>query len=208
MTLEEMAAFLDLKESLFPSAGAWVLDVTRGEDDGLLIRKERRPNLRGARLLGLPVAPANAPAADLLKGRKAAVVLREDLLGDAAGPDGAPLLKALQALELLLVADYAFTRTAQEAHLYFPLTGWHEMEGLTVNFLGVVQKTARAVVPARHRRPFYDWASRWLRLAGGEAPDPEFLPWLGRVKARVPALRDVSVRDLLPQGFPLQEVAP
>ncbi|MEW6758616.1 MAG: 2Fe-2S iron-sulfur cluster-binding protein [Acidobacteriota bacterium] len=208
MTLEEMAAFLDLKESLFPAASVSVLNEEKGEDDGLLIRKERRPNLRGARLLGLPVAEPKAPAAELLGGRRAAVILREDPLGDAAAAGSAALKEALAALDLLVVADYAFTKTAQEAHLYLPLAGWHEMEGLTVNFLGVVQKTARAVVPPRHRRPFYDWASRWMRLSGGEAPDPEFLPWLGRVKARVPALRDVSVRDLLPQGIQLEEVAP
>jgi predicted molibdopterin-dependent oxidoreductase YjgC len=103
-----------------------------------------------------------------------------------------------------VVADYALTETAQLAHLFIPLTGWPEMEGTTVNFQGVAQKTARAVVPPRDRKAFHEVVSLWLAEAGMDVPEPTFLAWHARVKEMVPAMKDLSIRDLLPQGAKLE----
>lgn len=208
MTLEEMSAFKRLSGALLGGAEGVALRVTRGEDDALLIRRERRPNLRGAELLGIPVAPENALVSKLLEGKKAALIVREDVVGDAEGPEKQALTRLLSGMDLVVVADWAFTETAALAHLFIPLAAWHEMEGVTVNFLGVAQKTARAVVPPRQRRTFYEAVSLWLKAAGQEAPAPEFLAWHALAKQAVPGLQQAAIRDLLPHGVQLPEVKP
>jgi len=81
------------------------------------------------------------------------------------------------------------------------------MEGTVVNFQGTVQKMARAVVPPRDRKAFYEVVSHWLRAAGLEAPEPTFLAWHAEVRRALPAMKDVSIRGLLPNGVKL-EAAP
>ena len=208
MPLEEMAAFKTLSGVLLGGIQGLALRVTRGADDALLIRRERRPNLKGAELLGIPVAPENALPSKLLEGKRAALIVREDVVGDAEGSETQALSKLLSGMDLVVVADTTFTETAALAHLFIPLALWHEMEGVTVNFLGVAQKTARAVVPPKQRRTFYEAVSLWLKAAGHEAPAPEFLAWHAEVKQAVPGLREVLIRDLLPHGVKLGEVKP
>ena len=208
MTLEEMVALRRLSTALFGGNEPWTLNVTWGEDDDLLIRKERRPNLKGAELLDIPMAPENASVSGLLAGKKAALIVREDVLGDAAGEEKEALKELLKSMDLVIVADYAFTETAALAHVYIPLAGWQEMEGLTVNFLGVAQKTARAVAPPKQRRPFHDVVSLWLKAAGQDAPEPGFLAWHALVKEAVPGLKDKMIRDFLPAGIQLEVSKP
>ncbi len=208
MTLEEMDAFKVLSASLFDGAKGTALNVTRGEDDDLLIRREKRPNLKGARLLDIEVGGENAPVSGLLKGRKAAFIVREDVVGEAEGDEKERLKALLSGMDLVIVADHNFTETAELAHVFIPLAGWHEMEGTTVNFLGVAQKTARAAVPPKERRPFFDVVSRWLTAAGLESPEPTFLAWQARVKDFIPALKGKMIRDFLPHGISLEEVTP
>lgn len=208
MTLEEMAAYRALSRELLGGASAAALDVAWGKDDSLLIRKERRPNLAGARLMGIPVSGENVPVSSLLAGKKAAFIVREDVVGDAKGDEKEALKGALGKMDLVVVADYALTETAAMAHVFIPLAGWHEMEGTTVNFLGVAQKMARVVVPPRDRRPFYEAVSLWLASAGRPAPEPSFLAWHAEVKRAVAGLQDVTTKDLLPNGVQLKEVTP
>jgi NADH-quinone oxidoreductase subunit G len=203
MTLEEMAAAKRLSAALFGGLAGAAPKVCRGEDDNVLIRKERRPNLRGAALMGIPVTGENAPVSELLKGKKAALIVREDVVGDAEGAEKEALKKALGAMDLVIVADHALTETAALAHLFIPLAGWHEMEGTVVNFQGVAQKMARLVVPPRDRKTFYEVVSLLLRASGAEAPDPSFLAWHAEVKAAVTGLKNVTIRDLLPNGVKL-----
>ncbi len=208
MTLEEMAAYKALAKDLLGGASATALNVCWGQDDSLLIRRERRPNLAGARLMGIPVSGENAPVSALLAGKKAALIVREDVVGDAKDEEKEAIKKALGKMDLVVVADYAPTETAALAHVFIPLAGWHEMEGTTVNFLGVAQKMARVVVPPRDRRPFYEAVSLWLAAAGRPVPEPTFLAWHAEVKKAVPGLKDVTTKDLLPNGVQLKEVTP
>ena len=204
MTLEEMVAARALSAALFGGQPGAAPKVCTGEDDALLIRKERRPNLKGASMLGIPVGGENAPVSELLKGKRAAIIVREDVVGDAEYAEKEALKKALGAMDLVIVADYALTETAALAHLFIPLAGWHEMEGTVVNFQGTAQKMARAVVPPRDRKTFYEVVSLWLRAAGIEAPEPSFLAWHAEVKKAVPPLKDVFIRDMLPNGVKLE----
>ncbi len=204
MTLEEMAAAKALSSGMFGGNEGAVPTVCQGQNDNLLIRRERRPNLKGATSMGIPVWGEGTPVSAFLEGKKAAFIVREDLLGDAEGSEKEALRKALSKMELVVVADYALTETAALAHVFIPLAGWHEMEGTLVNFQGVVQKMARAVIPPRDRKAFYEVASLWLSAAGIAAPEPAFMAWHAEVKKAVPGLAGVSIRDLLPHGVKLE----
>ncbi len=208
MPLEEMAAAKALSAGIFGGLQGTFPKVCRGEDDDLLIRKERRPNLKGAALLGLPVTGENAPVSSLLKGKKVALVVREDVVGEAQGPEKEAITAALSAMDLVVVADYALTETAALAHIFIPLAGWHEMEGTVVNFMGVVQKMARSVLPPRDRKALYEVASLWLASAGVDAPEASFLAWHAEVRKAVPGMKDLMIRDILPYGVQLPEVGP
>ena len=208
MPLEEMAAAKALSAGIFGGLQGTLPKVCRGEDDDLLIRKERRPNLKGAALLGLAVTGENAPVSSLLKGKKVALVVREDVVGEAQGPEKDAIKAALSAMDLVIVADYALTETAALAHIFIPLAGWHEMEGTVVNFMGVVQKMARSVLPPRDRKAFYEVASLWLSSAGIDAPEASFLAWHAQVRKAVPGMKDLMIRDILPHGVQLPEVGP
>lgn len=207
MSLEEMVAAKALSAGLFAGNAGAAPKVCWGEDDNLLIRKERRPNLKGASLLGIKVMDERAPLSALLKGKKAVLIVREDLISDAEGAEKEALKKALGAMDLVVVADYALTQTAAFAHVFIPLAGWHEMEGTVVNFQGTVQKMARAVVPPRDRKAFYEVVSLWLKAAGVQAPDASFLAWHAEVKKAIGGMNNLSIRDLLPNGVKL-EAAP
>jgi len=205
MTLEEMAAFQVLSQALLGGASGVAPSVTAGEDDALLIRKERRPNLAGARRMGIPVTGESPDVAGLLKGRKTLLIVREDPVGEAVGTAKQEVAAALKAAQFVVVADHAFTETARYAHAFVPLAAWHEMEGTTVNFQGHLQKTARVLMPPKHRRPFYEAVSRWMNAAGHEAPEPTFAAWFAEVKRLLPELGDRHLRDLLPDGVRLNE---
>jgi NADH-quinone oxidoreductase subunit G len=204
MTLEEMAAWKALSVGILKGAPGAALAAGNGEDDRLLIRRDRRPNLEGARRLGIPVTSEDVSVSSLLKGKKVALIVREDPVGDAKGAEREALMKALEALDLLVVFDDRLTQTAKLAHVVVPLSAWHEMEGTTVNFQGVLQKTARAAVPPRDRRPFFEVVTLWLRAEGHDAPDPAYAPWFREVKKSIPSLEGLFIRDLLPHGIALK----
>ena len=207
MNLEEMAAYRHLSASLLGGISGTALMVTEGEDDDLLIRKEKRPNLEGARRLKIPLSDENPAVSGLLKGKKVALIVREDIVGDAEGDEKAALVKALEGMDLVIVADDRTTETMKYAHVVIPLTAWHEMEGTTLNFQGVVQKTAKVTTAPRDRRPFYEVVALWMKAEERDAPGPAFVPWFTLVKEKVDGMWGVMIRDLLPHGVALGEPA-
>ena len=208
-TLEELAAIKELSDTLLGGVKGLAPLVTEGEDDALLIRKERRPNLKGASLMGFKVTEENAPLSKKLKDTRALLGVREDIVGDAKEGEGEKLEKLLSEMETVIVADYAFSRTAALADVFIPLTGWHEMEGTTVNFQGVLQKTECAVVPPKNCRTFFEVVSEWLGELEMDAPEPTFKAWHEKVRqAVVKDLSDEELREVRPFGIKLKEVKP
>lgn len=205
MTLEELTSARTLSEALLGGAKGVAPVVTQGADDAILIRKEKRPNLEGAKRMGVALTAENPLSAPLLQNKRVAILVREDLVGMAKGKDREETIKLLQGMDFVLVADASFTETAQYAHAFVPLAAWHEMEGTTVNFQGHLQKTARVLVPPKHRRPFYEAVSRWLAAVGKESPEPSYAAWFKCVKAQLPALEGKHLADLLPFGLKLGE---
>jgi NADH-quinone oxidoreductase subunit G len=166
-TVEEQAALADLLERLGGTRVALPVHE-RGEDDDLLIRRDKTQNLLGARLAG----GANAALPEILsaaaKGEiRALIVLREDPLGEG----GEEAERALQSLDLLVVLDWRITATVKAADLAFPLAAYGEMDGSAVNFLGRIQLLRAGLIPFQECqpgwKPLYEIASR---LGGGAVP--------------------------------------
>jgi NADH-quinone oxidoreductase subunit G len=175
-----------------------------GEDDHLLIRRDRTPNARGARALGLG-APSAARVREILddvrSGRVTGlVVVGEDLLeGGAIGPEDLARLRAL------VVIDWWRSPTVEAAHVAVPCCGYGECEGTFVNFEGRVQRARAAVRPRGEADP----AWRVLRDLGGafglagEFADAAAV--FDDLAARVPAFGGLSYRDLGDAGAPIRE---
>jgi len=204
MTLEEMVAYKALSREWFGGMAGEAL-LVEGRDDSLLIRAEKRPNLEGARRVGISVAARGRRLTDYLKGRKALIVIREDIISDAPSGEADELAAAISAIETVLVMDDHLSKTAALAGYFMPLAGWFEMEGTTVNFKGHIQKTARCVTPPGGRKPFHECVNQFLKAAGKESPKG-FGAWFEEVKKELPMLELIKVRDLVPGGVPLPVV--
>ena len=172
-----------------------------GEDDHLLIRRDKTPNARGAQLIGI-----GAPAAgrikeileDIAAGRvRALVVVGEDLLEI---PGVAPAL--LDRLDALVVIDWWKSPTVDRAHVAFPACGYGEFEGTMVNFQGRVQRLRAGTKPAGEADPVW----RILRDLGrrfdltNEYATASTI--FDEVAARVPAFAGLSYRSLGETGAP------
>jgi NADH-quinone oxidoreductase subunit G len=173
-----------------------------GEDDHLLIRRDRTPNARGAELLGIG-APSAARVREILDdvaaGRvRGLVVVGEDLL---AIPGVPPAL--LDRLEALVVIDWWKSPTVERAHVALPACGYGEFEGTMVNCQGRVQRLRAAIRPQGEADP----AWRILRDLGrrfdltSEYATPRAI--FEEVAAKVPAFAGLSYGALGDLGTPV-----
>jgi NADH-quinone oxidoreductase subunit G len=204
MSLEEMKAFKTLSMELFGGVLGEVLYIT-GEKDDILVHEEKRPNYYGAKKLGLALSKPNPKMSGVLKGKKALIVIREDLLGDADPAEREALTKTMAGIETVVVMDALFTKTAALSNFYIPLAHWFEMEGTTVNFRGHLQKTAKCLTPPAGRKPFYDVVSSLIKISGKECPKG-FLPWFEEVKKDLPMIEYIKIKEIVPLGVALPGV--
>jgi NADH-quinone oxidoreductase subunit G len=183
-TLEEQAALKELMDKL--GATRIALPVhERGEDDDLLLRKDKTMNSLGARRVG----GANESVGDLLAAVgtgqvRALVILREDPVGDR----GEEAASALGALDFLLTLDWRITATVRISDLALPVCALGEIDGSALNFEGRLQLLRAGLVPYRESdpawRPLYQMTAR---LGGGEAPK-SFREAFRRMAGAVPFL--------------------
>jgi len=117
-----------------------------GEDDHLLIRKDKTPNARGAALVGVGAPHAGRVKEileDVAAGRvRGLVVVGEDPVGEGLlGPE------ALGKLEALIAVDWWNSPTMAAADVALPCAGYGEFEGVFVSFEGRAQRARRALRP-------------------------------------------------------------
>jgi NADH-quinone oxidoreductase subunit G len=177
-----------------------------GEDDHLLIRRDRTPNARGAELLGLG-APSAARVKEILDdvaaGRvRGLVVVGEDLL---AIPGASPAL--FETLEALVVIDWWKSPTVDRAHVALPACGFGEFEGTVVNCQGRVQRLRTALRPPGEADPAWrilrDLGRRFDLTSAYATPQAVF----DEVAAKVPAFAGLSWRALGDRGAPVPGAA-
>jgi len=194
LTLEEM----HLAKKTLAAAGIARIVVPpheEGQDDELLIRKDRTPNGRGAALLGLgapDAAAAAALAADVASGKvRGLIVLGEDPVGD-----GLVRAEGLRGLEALVVVDWWTSATVQAAHVALPSCGYGESEGVYVNCTGRAQRTRAAVRPVDLAEPAWSILreiGRRFGLAGAYASAPAIF---AEIAATVPAFAGMTYRTI------------
>jgi NADH-quinone oxidoreductase subunit G len=139
-----------------------------GEDDALLLRRDRTPNAQGAAIAGLgrPDAAATARlAGDVTAGHvRGLLVVGEDPAGD-----GVLKAETLAALDALVVVDAWRTETVNAAHVALPAAGPYEADGVVVNFQGRAQRLRRGVPAPGVAEPAWRWLlelGRRFGLAG------------------------------------------
>ncbi len=175
-----------------------------GADDDLLIRRDKTPNARGARLLGLGAPSAGRVREildDVAAGRvRGLVVVGEDLMDL---PGAAPAL--CDRLDALIVVDWWRSPTVERAHVAFPACGYGEFEGTMVNFQGRVQRLRAGARPAGEADPVWrilrDLGRRFGLASEYATPASIF----EEVAATVPALAGLSYRGLGESGATVAE---
>ena len=177
-----------------------------GEDDHLLIRRDKTANARGAELLGLG-APSAARVKEILDdvaaGRvRGLVVVGEDLL---AIPGASPAL--IETLEALVVIDWWKSPTVDRAHVALPACGFGEFEGTVVNCQGRVQRLRTALRPPGEADPAWrilrDLGRRFDLTSEYATPQAVF----DEMAAKVPAFAGLSWRALGDLGAPVPGAA-
>lgn len=115
--------------------------------DELLIRADRTPNRAGLEALGIPCGAADVEA--ILEAAregavKALLILGADLAGELGPSVAGP---ALEALDLVAMADFRRTETSLYADFLIPGSAPTETDGTVTNFVGRVQRLHAAVPP-------------------------------------------------------------
>jgi NADH-quinone oxidoreductase subunit G len=166
-TVEEQVALAEIMTLLGGTRIALPVHE-RGQDDDLLLRRDKTMNSLGARLAGGANATLQEVLSAAAKGEvRALIVLREDPLGEEA--QGAE--RALQALDLLITLDWRISATVDASDLAFPLSAFGEMDGSAINLDGRIQLLRPGLTPFQEAdpgwKPLYEIAAR---LGGREVP--------------------------------------
>ena len=173
-----------------------------GEDDALLLRRDKTPNARGCELVGLgrPDAAATARlAGDIAAGHvRGLLVVGEDPVGDG-------VLKAdlLATLDALVVIDAWQTGTAKAAHVALPATGPYEADGVVVNFQGRAQRLRRGVPAPALAEPSWRWLRELGRRFGLAGTWSTASAVFDQAAAELKPLASLSWRGLSGDGHPL-----
>ncbi|OLB50002.1 MAG: hypothetical protein AUH99_10540 [Candidatus Rokubacteria bacterium 13_2_20CM_2_70_11] len=167
---------------------------TPGDEDTLLIRRDKNPNSLGAELLGLEGDGAAILAAARARQVKCLWVFGHDLLASAwpvAETDA-----ALRALELLIFTGPSANATSERAHFTLPAAAWVEREGTYTNFEGRVQRFRQAVQPLGQALPEWDILGRVLRALGVEAGATRAERWFRELASGVPAFTGLTYQSI------------
>lgn len=199
-TLEETWALARLAAGPLRGAPVHLAVHEAGEDDDLLIRRERAPNRRGAQLVLEALAEEVRPVADLERALLAGDVQALLALGPGlVGPvdDEPPVLApdAVAKAGAVIVLDAHASPLSEAATVLLPVSGFGEGQGTYVNFAGRVQQTERCLATKFDCRPatmvLGDLA---VALGGGESLG---LPRIRERLARdVPALAEIRWDEL------------
>ncbi len=175
-----------------------------GEDDHLLIRRDRTPNARGAALTGIGRPDAGRVleiAQDLAAGRvRGLVVVGEDPIAD-----GLLDASSLETIEALVVVDSWDGPTAKAAHAALPARAWSEAEGVYVNCDGRAQRARAALKPSNESEPVWSILSELGRRFGLSANYDSASSVFDDLAARQPAFAGLSYRSIGRGGVPVKE---
>jgi NADH dehydrogenase/NADH:ubiquinone oxidoreductase subunit G len=125
-----------------------------GEEDALLRKKEKVPNLKGAENLGLKSGSFDALAKELESGKIKNLYVIDRDLAKVWGADRAKALVAKAGFSVFQGPNKG--AVGDSYHYRLPATAYVEEEGHFTNFEGKVQAYKKALDPIGDARP--DWA--------------------------------------------------
>ncbi len=173
-----------------------------GENDDLLIRRDRSPNRRGAELVLGALAGGARPIAELERRLADGEVdtlfaLGPGLVGPVSDEPPPLTAAALAKARQVIVLDAFHSPLADAATLLLPVTTWGESAGTLVNFAGRVQWSAAALAPAADCRPAFVLLGDLLARLSGEGPAPSRQAVQAALSSEVPAFAGIDW-DALP----------
>jgi NADH-quinone oxidoreductase subunit G len=172
-----------------------------GEDDDVLIRRDRTPNALGARTVLEAVAGTVRPVDELARALGEGQVDVLLALGPGlVGPvgDESPVLaaEALDRARHRVVIDAYPSILSEKATVLLPGTSWAESGGTFVNFAGRVQHVERALRPQPDCRPTMMILGDLLRQLDPELPALAPATIQARISEEVPGFADIRWQDL------------
>ena len=173
-----------------------------GEDDHLLVRRDKTPNARGASALGIG-APSAGRVKEILEDAVAGnvrglVVVGEDLTGFPGFSEA-----LFQKLDVLVVIDWWQSPTADRAQVALPACGYGEFEGTVVNFQERVQRLRVGLDPRGEADPTWRILRDLGRRFGLPSEYATSRAVFDDVAAKVPAFAGLSYRALGDRGAPM-----
>jgi NADH-quinone oxidoreductase subunit G len=165
-----------------------------GDEDKLLIRRDKNPNTRGAELIGWS-GDAQAMLADARAGRLRCLwIFHHDLF--ASGWPPAETRAALERVDALIWSGTNAGPTSERAHLVLPSAAWVEREGTFTNFEGRVQRFRTATEPFGSERPDWETAGQVLAGVTGEGAPTRAEQWFRKLAETVPAFQGMTYRSI------------
>ncbi len=157
-TLEEFFLLAKLAAGPLEGAPVHLAAHETGEDDDLLIRRDKSANRRGAELVlsalcGGAREPRELEAALLGGEVELLLALGPGLAGPVGDEPSVLSSEALVKVGATIVIDAYTSPLAEAAGVLLPAAAWGESAGSVVNFAGRVQHLARAVLPQSSARP-------------------------------------------------------
>ena len=167
MTSETMFAWNQFLGGL-GQASVGVHRVERGQDDELLIRRDKGANSRGASW----IFGDDTDTAEVIDAAKRGELDVLVVLGDGLDPEDTPAVpeEATSKLGQLIYVGSFEDAAARQASLVLPSAAWAEEDGTMVTFEGRVQRVERAHVPRGERRPGWRVVADLAEAAGSEIP--------------------------------------
>ncbi len=171
--------------------------IERGEDDALLIRRDKSANRTGARLLGFERAASEVLQAGAGGRLDVLYVMEEELFGPAASQQEANLARAaVEKVPALVVHGSFRDRVPTGAQVVLPAAVYGEFEGTYINFEGRAQRVRSAVMRAgRCRTHLAILASVALEAGWGPWPDDPASAWK-QAQELAPPLAPVSYESV------------
>jgi NADH-quinone oxidoreductase subunit G len=177
-TVEQAWMLAKLVSGPLRGARVFLPQHERGEDDDLLIRKDKTPNRKGVEAVFEGMGIDLLPVPELEKWLGEAAVSAVLALGPGlVGPvddEPAPVSDELLARAgQLIVIDAHRSPLSDAASLLLPATAYAESPGTYVSFAGRVQHVERALVPQSNvRPPAMILSDLFGRLTGETPPAP------------------------------------
>ncbi|MEW5805839.1 MAG: 2Fe-2S iron-sulfur cluster-binding protein [Acidobacteriota bacterium] len=158
ITNEDAFLILKVLKDVFPKSTVSIPIIEIGEDDSLLIRKDRTPNRRGVEEIFREVSSRIISVDDAAKRVKEGMIKSLVVLGEGlTGANDCNILAdtPISPLEFSLFIGSFKPWNANDFSAMLPASTWAELDGTFTNFEGFVQRIFPSVLSSCESRPLW-----------------------------------------------------